>query len=143
MAQVFLTLFIILFLFQIGTFAKKKGELQNTHKFTLHWPLYLYVFTVMISLVLFFAVIYFIVSFDSPILIDSNKGKIVQNHDFAEMIYYSGATLLSIGYGDLTPIGPIRYISLFEGFLGIVTPTIIFVKEITKNNSTYSTPSYK
>lgn len=135
MTQVLLALFIILFLFQLGAFAKKKGELQHTHNFTLHWPLYLYTFTVMTSLTIFFALIYFIASFDSPILIDSNQGKIVQNHNFAEMIYYSGATLLSIGYGDLNPLGPVRYISLFEGFLGIVTPTVIFVSEITKNYS--------
>ncbi|WP_411843429.1 ion channel [Salinicoccus sp. HZC-1] len=143
MAQVFLTVFIIFFLFQLGAFAKKKGELRGTHKFSLHWPLYLYIFTVMTSLLMIFAVIYFIISFDSPILMDSNKGKIVQNHDFAEMIYYSGVTLLSIGYGDLNPLGPIRYISLFEAFLGIITPTIIFIKEITKSNSANSTSSSK
>lgn len=135
MARALLALFIIFFLFQLGAFAKKKGEMQNTHNFTLHWPLYLYIFTVMLSLTLGFAVIYFLASFGSPILIDSNQGKIVQNHNFAEMIYYSGATLLSIGYGDLNPLGAVRYISLFEGFLGIVTPTVIFVSEITKNNS--------
>ena len=133
MAQALLSIFIIFFLFQLGAFAKKRGELQKTHNFTMHWPLYLYIFTVMTSLVLIFAVIYFIASFDAPILTDSNQGKIVQNHTFAEMIYYSGTTLLSIGYGDLNPIGPIRYISLFEGFLGIVSPTVIFVNEITKN----------
>lgn len=134
MAQAFLVLFIIFFLFQLGAFAKKKGKMQQTHNFSLQWPLYLYIFTVMISLTIIFALTYFIISFDSPILIDSNKGEVIENHDFAEMIYYSGATLLSIGYGDLTPIGPIRYISLFEGFLGIVTPTVIFVSEITKHN---------
>ena len=50
-----------------------------------------------------------------------------------QMLYYSGVTLLSIGYGDLVPVGPIRFISIFEGFLGIVLPTVIFIKEITKD----------
>lgn len=133
MSHVILTLFILFFLFQIGAFAKKKGEMKNTHNFSLQWPLYLYIFTVMISLTIIFALIYFVISFSTPILIDSNQGTVMKDHDFAEMIYYSGSTLLSIGYGDLNPIGPIRYISLFEGFLGVVTPTVIFVSEVNKN----------
>lgn len=71
-------------------------------------------------------------SFSTPILIDSNQGTIMKDHNLAEMIYYSGSTLLSIGYGDLNPIGPIRYISLFESFLGIVAPTVIFISEVNK-----------
>lgn len=134
MSHAILIIFILFFLFQIGAFAKKKGEMKDTHNFALHWPLYLYIFTVMISLTLIFAGIYYIMSFSSPILIDSNQGSVIKDHNFAEMIYYSGATLLSIGYGDLNPIGPIRYISLFEGFLGIVMPTVIFISEITNKH---------
>lgn len=132
MSHAILTMFILFFLFQIGAFAKKKGEMAGTHKFTLQWPLYLYIFTVMISLTMIFALIYFIMSFSTPILIDSNQGSVMKDHNFAEMIYYSGSTLLSIGYGDLNPIGSIRYISLFEGFLGIVVPTVIFISEVSK-----------
>lgn len=134
MSPAILTIFILFFLFQIGAFAKKKGEMKDTHNFALQWPLYLYIFTVMISLTLIFAVIYYIMSFSSPILIDSNQGSVMKDHNFAEMIYYSGVTLLSIEYGDLNPIGPIRYVSLFEGFLGIVMPTVIFISEITNNH---------
>lgn len=134
MSNVILTIFIIFFLFQLGAFAKKKGEMKDTHNFALQWPLYLYIFTVMFSLTLIFAVIYFIMSYSSPILVDSNQGIVMKDHNFAEMIYYSGATLLSIGYGDLNPIGPIRYISLFEGFLGLVTPTVMFISEITNKH---------
>lgn len=132
MSQAILTLFILFFLFQIGVFAKKKREMAGTHNFTMQWPLYLYIFTVMISLTIVFALIYFVMSFSTPILIDSNQGTIMKEHNFAEMIYYSGSTLLSIGYGDLNPIGPIRYISLFESFLGIVAPTVIFISEVNK-----------
>lgn len=133
MSYAILTLFILFFLFQIGALAKKKREMKNTHNFTLKWPLYLYIFTVMISLTITFALIYFVMSFSTPILIDSNQGTVMKDHNFAEMIYYSGSTLLSIGYGDLNPIGATRYISLFEGFLGIVTPTVIFINEVNKN----------
>lgn len=133
MSYAILTLFILFFLFQIGAFAKKKREMKNTYNFALQWPLYLYIFTVMISLTITFALIYFVMSFSTPILIDSNQGIVMKDHNFAEMIYYSGTTLLSIGYGDLNPIGPARYISLFEGFLGIVAPTVIFISEVNKN----------
>ncbi|WP_213810950.1 ion channel [Jeotgalicoccus sp. WY2] len=42
----------------------------------------------------------------NTILIDSNQGTIMKDHNLAEMIYYSGSTLLSIGYGDLNPLAP-------------------------------------
>lgn len=35
MSQAILTLFILFFLFQIGMFAKKKGEMAGTHNFTM------------------------------------------------------------------------------------------------------------
>ncbi|MBT4936397.1 hypothetical protein HON22_00615 [Candidatus Peregrinibacteria bacterium] len=37
---------------------------------------------------------------------------------FDNAFYFSGVTLLSIGYGDIVPYGFFRVISLFEGFIG-------------------------
>jgi len=37
---------------------------------------------------------------------------------FDSAIYFSGVTLLSIGYGDIVPFGFFRFLSLIEGFIG-------------------------
>ncbi|MFC3420360.1 ion channel [Salinicoccus hispanicus] len=135
MAHVFLGILVVFVAFQLGAFAKKKGDLGDRHKLSLNWPLYLYIFTVMFSLFVTFAVIYHIISFQTPIYINGNTGEQVTHYTFWQTLYYSGVTLLSIGYGDFTPVGVTRFLSLFEGFLGIVIPSVIFIKEISNSNS--------
>ena len=39
-------------------------------------------------------------------------------HGFETAFYFSGVTLLSIGYGDIIPYGFFRVISIFESFIG-------------------------
>ena len=68
MAQAFLGILLVLILFQLGAFAKKKGDMKDTHKFSLQWPLYLYILTVLLSAMIIFAVIYYISSIYTPIL---------------------------------------------------------------------------
>lgn len=133
MTQAFLGILVVLILFQLGAFVKKKGDMKDTHKFSLQWPLYLYILTVLLSTMIIFAVIYYISSVYTPILKVGHTGELITDYTFMQILYYSGVTLLSIGYGDLVPVGPIRFISIFEGFLGIVLPTVIFIKEITKD----------
>ncbi|MFC3389510.1 ion channel [Salinicoccus sesuvii] len=89
----------------------------------------------MFSLFLIFAIIYYILSLQAPIYMDGNAGESVDEYHFSDVLYYSGVTLLSIGYGDYTPLGVTRFLSLFEGFLGIVVPSVIFIKEISRNDT--------
>jgi hypothetical protein len=45
----------------------------------------------------------------------------VPGHDWWEHVYFSGITFLTIGYGDLTPIGFLpRLVSVIEGVAGIL-----------------------
>lgn len=45
----------------------------------------------------------------------------VPGHDWWEHVYYSGITFLTIGYGDLVPVGFLpRLLSMIEGVTGIV-----------------------
>jgi potassium channel LctB len=39
--------------------------------------------------------------------------------------YFSGATQLTIGYGDISPHGWIKYLALFQGFLGFLYAILI------------------
>ena len=39
---------------------------------------------------------------------------------FMEYIYFSGVTYTTIGYGDLVPLGPIRFIAAVEALTGLL-----------------------
>lgn len=43
-------------------------------------------------------------------------------------LYFSGVTLFSVGYGDITPIGVGRGIALIESWLGYTIPAAFVIK---------------
>lgn len=51
--------------------------------------------------------------------------------EFSDAIYYSGVTFSTIGYGDITPVGPARFLSVLEGITG-VTLMSSFVVALTR-----------
>lgn len=82
-----------------------------------------------------FALIYFILSFQGIILVEYGEstevsviGRLI--HSF----YFSGVTLLTIGYGDIIPIGIGRFIALLEALIGYVLPTA-FVLRLVQNQT--------
>jgi potassium channel LctB len=48
----------------------------------------------------------------------------------ATSVYFSAVTLLSVGYGDITPIGVGRWIAVIEALLGYLLPAVFFVTTI-------------
>jgi len=45
---------------------------------------------------------------------------------FSELLYFSFITLLTIGYGDITPVSPVaRTMAVFEGLMGLVFTTVL------------------
>ena len=54
---------------------------------------------------------------------------------FWEMAYYSAITYLTIGYGDCSPVGILRFISGFEGFIGVFMMayfTVAFARKVLR-----------
>ncbi|GAB3042461.1 hypothetical protein GCM10027286_00800 [Virgibacillus ainsalahensis] len=43
-------------------------------------------------------------------------------------MYFSGVTLLTIGYGDITPIGIGRLIALIQALIGYILPTAFVLR---------------
>ncbi|WP_099157579.1 potassium channel family protein [Virgibacillus ndiopensis] len=83
-----------------------------------------------------FGLIYFILSFHHIMLVEHGElrevsvlGSII--HSF----YFSGVTLLTIGYGDVTPIGIGRFIALIEALIGYVLPTAFVLKLVQNTQS--------
>lgn len=80
-----------------------------------------------------FGLIYFIISFHHINLVEA--GEMRQVGIIGSMIhsfYFSGVTLLTIGYGDITPLGISRLIAIIEALIGYALPTA-FVLRIAIN----------
>lgn len=80
-----------------------------------------------------FALIYFILSFQNMILIehgDTRKAGVISSliHSF----YFSGVTLLTIGYGDIVPVGVGRFIALIEALIGYILPTAFVLRLVNR-----------
>ena len=85
-----------------------------------------------LNIILLFSLIY--------ILLDiMHVGQIVEHHGFlfegesladqvAKTIYFSAITLLSVGYGDITPIGWSRVVAILEALVGYLLPAVITVQ---------------
>lgn len=76
-----------------------------------------------------FALIYFILSFQGIVLVE--HGELHQVNIIGSLIhsfYFSGVTLLTIGYGDIIPVGIGRFIALIEALLGYILPTAFVLR---------------
>ena len=85
-----------------------------------------------INVIITFAVIYMLFDF-------LNIGPIIDHYDpigkqlgwFERMthsIYFSAITLLSVGYGDLTPFGWSRVIAIIEALIGYLLPAGLVIR---------------
>ncbi|EMA6345072.1 ion channel [Bacillus cytotoxicus] len=48
-------------------------------------------------------------------------------------LYFSAVTLLSVGYGDITPIGIGRWIAIIEALIGYTLPFAFVVRTVIEN----------
>ncbi|MFD1360711.1 potassium channel family protein [Lentibacillus salinarum] len=81
-----------------------------------------------------FGLVYFVLSMSHVLLVENSElrdesivGSLMRS------IYFSGVTLLTIGYGDITPIGIGRLIALVQALIGYVLPAA-FVLKLVQNN---------
>ena len=104
------------------------GSLLSVYKMFLLFLVYLTMITAFGSLYLSLIIL------DIPVL---QEGQV----DLADMsftpltrvqsvLYFSAVTLLSVGYGDLTPIGVGRWIAIIEALIGYLMPAAFFVTTI-------------
>lgn len=81
--------------------------------------------------ILGFGLIYFVLSYQGTILFDTLSHSFVFqsiSDRLYKSVYFSGVTLLTIGYGDITPIGLGRLIAIIQALFGYVLPTAFVLK---------------
>ena len=47
-------------------------------------------------------------------------------------MYFSAATLFSVGYGDMYPVGIGKLFATFEAFIGYIMPAIFVMRTVTR-----------
>ncbi|CDO04474.1 ion channel [Oceanobacillus picturae] len=76
-----------------------------------------------------FGLIYFMLSFEEIILVESGVPREVgPTGSFIHSMYFSGVTLLTIGYGDITPVGVGRFIAVIEALIGYILPAAFVLR---------------
>nr|WP_143414590.1 ion channel [Halobacillus massiliensis] len=92
--------------------------------------LFLKLFFVSVGVVIGFAFLYYMMSFKSLVIVEGNDSMAPVDPSFSNFLYFSGVTMLSVGYGDYVPVGPSRFFSLIESSLGVLLPTAYFMKAL-------------
>ena len=104
------------------------GSLLSVYKMFL-------LFIVYITMIVAFGSMYLsLIILDIPVL---QEGQVDLAHmalsplsKIQSVLYFSAVTLLSVGYGDLTPIGIGRWIAIIEALIGYLMPAAFFVTTI-------------
>ncbi|WP_270180983.1 ion channel [Alkalihalobacillus sp. CinArs1] len=99
-------------------------------KSTFSSALFLKLVLVMFSMLVGFALIYYLLSLQSVILVQNLSSMKPIDITFLNLLYFSGETLVSVGYGDMLPVGPARFFAILESMLGILLPTAYFMKSL-------------
>ncbi|MCP8970961.1 potassium channel family protein [Ectobacillus ponti] len=65
-------------------------------------------------------------------------GKMVDVHSFQMVeicMYFSAITLLSVGYGDITPVGFGRWIAIIEAMVGYTMPFALVMRTVMEHEN--------
>ncbi|WP_226659705.1 ion channel [Guptibacillus hwajinpoensis] len=104
------------------------GSLLSVYKMFLLFLVYLTMITAFGSLYLSLIIL------DIPVLqeghVDLADMSFTPLTRVQSVLYFSAVTLLSVGYGDLTPIGVGRWIAIIEALIGYLMPAAFFVTTI-------------
>ncbi|CDQ20515.1 ion channel [Halobacillus karajensis] len=71
--------------------------------------LFLNLFFVLTGILIGFAILYYLLSLNRVILVTSLSSREPFDPDFLDLLYFSGVTILSVGYGDMLPVGIARF----------------------------------
>lgn len=97
---------------------------------------FVFLVVVYLNVVLFFALLYSI--FDllhiGPIVDHYNRDYSSGVQRVFTALYFSVATLFSVGYGDVTPFGLSRVAAIIEAMLGYILPAILVIRYMKMND---------
>lgn len=84
----------------------------------------------MLGITFGFAVLYYLLSMEGDVVrVSTEEGK-DGGENFLDYLYFSGVTILSVGYGDLVPVGKARFFALIQAAIGLLLPTAFFIRAL-------------
>jgi len=88
-----------------------------------------------ITIYFFFAFLYTVIPYFTSSSLSSVKPDQSFWMKFWDAAYYTGITYFTVGYGDILPVGPIRYLADITAFVGVFMMsyfTVAFVRKILR-----------
>lgn len=104
-----------------------KHEVKSSSIFSI--DLFLSLLFLYVSVMLAFGLFYFILSIEGIVLAEG--GDLIDSSlagSLLHSIYFSGVTLLTVGYGDILPVGVGRFLALIEALIGYLLPSGLVLK---------------
>ncbi|WP_249872745.1 potassium channel family protein [Oceanobacillus saliphilus] len=109
--------------------SKRKNLMMETWENHFSTEVFVSLLLIYIIVLFGYGMIYFILSFQGIILVENGELRQVSIvGSIIHSMYFSGVTLLTIGYGDITPIGIGRFIALTEALIGYILPAAFVLK---------------
>ncbi|CAM3884476.1 potassium channel family protein [Alkalicoccus chagannorensis] len=93
----------------------------------LNLGLFLHMFFLLTAVTITFSFLYFYLGTQGTTLRVNDPTDEPVDVTFLEALYFSGVTILSVGYGDYVPIGPARFFALIQAALGLLIPSAFFL----------------
>ncbi len=120
-------IFIAIFISFSHVFSSESRSIPYVSKETLLLLLLIYS-----TLLLSFGLLYTVLHIEGhPVLME--RGELISGSYFSvffRSIYFSAITILTVGYGDITPIGIGRAIAMTEALIGFVMPAAFVVRVV-------------
>jgi len=86
------------------------------------------------TVIIGFALLYYVFSHKEVILVESYQQDLHSSLAiWWRSLYFSGVTMLTIGYGDIIPLGIGRFFALLQALIGFVLPTAFVLKVVHLN----------
>lgn len=109
-----------------------RNKQKQVYRLTLSLENFMLLIITYVTLFIGFGAIYAILQINGfPVLVE---GEQLVEGAFLQLVnssmYFSAVTILSVGYGDLTPIGIGRWISIIEALLGFLLPAAFVVRTV-------------
>lgn len=118
---------------QFITYGEKKNYIK-THKTSISLEVFYTLIIIYCIVIVGFGLIYFMLSFYELTLVENVKdGDTSLISLLFRCFYFSGVTLLTIGYGDITPLGFGRFIAIIQALIGYLLPTAFVLKLVHLN----------
>lgn len=138
----------VLLILAVGIMVKSVNQLLTLHRIpfpVFSWRHFCVLIFIYVILIIGFTLLYIgltILGY-SGVGIDNNPLEARLVTDLGNILYFSAMTMLSVGYGDITPIGIGKLIASIQALIGYLLPTAFFVSGIIsiKNRKVYNNRS--